>query len=186
MNLGRSRAGTYRYVVCGTIFLSYGLTLLIEIVIGFFYGGGQADLEKVNQILAGIDAQFTINPLLLIPPVIIIILAFRKIPAVPGIVIGIMSAGILGVYTVRQTLMGLGGWPKTVDLKQEWYLSETVRDLKERAVLFLEEILENGGYFAAVAQSQFVDSGSLPERDDGIAWDPAGGAAAGSIICLCA
>jgi NhaC family Na+:H+ antiporter len=77
--------------------VSYTLTLVIEFVLGFFYGGGQANLEKVNQILTGIDAQFSINPLLLIPPAIIIVLAFRKIPAVPGIVIGILAAGILGV-----------------------------------------------------------------------------------------
>jgi NhaC family Na+:H+ antiporter len=53
-------------------------------------------LEKVNQILTGIDAQFSINPLLLIPPALVMILAIRKIPAVPGIVIGILSAGVLG------------------------------------------------------------------------------------------
>ncbi|MFZ1954015.1 MAG: Na+/H+ antiporter NhaC [Desulfobacterales bacterium] len=80
-----------------TTSVSYGLTLVINVVLGFFYGGGQANLEKVNQILTGIDAQFSINPLLLIPPAIIIVLAFRKIPAVPGIVIGILAAGILGV-----------------------------------------------------------------------------------------
>jgi NhaC family Na+:H+ antiporter len=80
-----------------TTSVSYGLTLVINVVLGFFYGGGEANLEKVNQILTGIDAQFSINPLLLIPPAIIIVLAFRKIPAVPGIVIGILAAGILGV-----------------------------------------------------------------------------------------
>ena len=86
------------------------LTLVIEIILGFFYGGGEANLEKVNQILTGIDAQFSINPLLLIPPLIIIVLAFRKIPAVPGIVIGIIAAGILGVIFpgkhIRQSAVG--------------------------------------------------------------------------------
>jgi len=75
---------------------SYGITLIIEIVIGFFYGGGEADLESVNQILAGIESQFSVNPILLIPPALVMALAFRKIPAVPGIVIGILSAGLLG------------------------------------------------------------------------------------------
>jgi len=76
---------------------SYGITLVIEFLLGFFYGGGQANLESVSQILNGIDAQFNVNPLLLLPPVIVMALAFRKIPAVPGIVIGIFAAGILGV-----------------------------------------------------------------------------------------
>ena len=110
-NMAPAMVGTDLYThikhMSYTTSVSYGLTLLIEIVIGFFYGGGQADLEKVNQILAGIDAQFTINPLLLIPPVVIIVLAFRKIPAVPGIVIGILAAGILGVIFQGNTFGSL-------------------------------------------------------------------------------
>ncbi|MEN8758062.1 MAG: D-ornithine 4,5-aminomutase subunit OraE, partial [Desulfobacterales bacterium] len=66
---------------------------------------------------------------------------------------------ILGVNTARQTLMGLDGLIEMVELKKEGHLPEKVRELKERAVVFLEEIIENGGYFAAVEQGQFVDSG---------------------------
>jgi D-ornithine 4,5-aminomutase subunit beta len=90
---------------------------------------------------------------------------------------------ILGVNTARQTLMGLDGLMEMVDLKIKGHLPEKVRELKERAVVFLEEIIENGGYFAAVAQGQFVDSGYFPERNnDGIARDPNGGVSAGTII----
>ncbi|MEN8693154.1 MAG: D-ornithine 4,5-aminomutase subunit OraE, partial [Desulfobacterales bacterium] len=90
---------------------------------------------------------------------------------------------ILGVNTARQTLMGLDGLIEMVELKKEGHLPEKVRELKERAVVFLEEIIENGGYFAAVEQGQFVDSGYFPERNnDGIARDPNGGVSAGTII----
>ncbi|MFZ1954527.1 MAG: D-ornithine 4,5-aminomutase subunit OraE, partial [Desulfobacterales bacterium] len=90
---------------------------------------------------------------------------------------------ILGVNTARQTLMGLDGLMEMVDLKKEGHLPEKARELKERAVVFLEEIIENGGYFAAVEQGQFVDSGYFPERNnDGIARDPNGGVSAGTII----
>jgi NhaC family Na+:H+ antiporter len=77
--------------------VSYGITLVIEFILGFMYGGGKVNLESVNQILSGIDAQFSVNPLMLLPPAIVMALAFRKIPAVPGIVIGILAAGLLGV-----------------------------------------------------------------------------------------
>jgi NhaC family Na+:H+ antiporter len=110
-NMAPAMVGTDLYThikhMTYTTGVSYTITLIIEIVIGFFYGGGQANLEKVNQILTGIDAQFSINPLLLIPPLIIIVLAFRKIPAVPGIVIGIIAAGILGVIFQRNTFGSL-------------------------------------------------------------------------------
>jgi D-ornithine 4,5-aminomutase subunit beta len=90
---------------------------------------------------------------------------------------------ILGVNTARQTLMGLDGLMEMIELKKEGYLSEQVREIKERAVLFMEEILEGGGYFAAVEEGHFVDSGYFPERKgDGIARDPNGGVASNSIV----
>jgi len=110
-NMAPAMVGTDLYTHIKHMFyttgVSYAITLIIEIALGFFYGGGQADLENVNQILAGIQSQFSVNPLLLIPPVIIIVLAFKKIPAVPGIVIGILTAGILGIIFQKNTFGSL-------------------------------------------------------------------------------
>ncbi len=90
---------------------------------------------------------------------------------------------VAGVETARQTLMGVDGLSELLELKRDGPLAEVARELKERAVLFLEEILEQGGYEAAVAAGQFVDSGFFPERaGDGIVRDPQGGVAAGSIV----
>jgi len=110
-NMAPAMVGTDLYThikhMTYTTSVSYGITLVIEFVLGFFYGGGETNLDSVNQILAGIDAQFSVNPLLLLPPVIIMVLAFRKIPAVPGIVIGILAAGVLGVIFQRNTFGSL-------------------------------------------------------------------------------
>ncbi len=87
------------------------------------------------------------------------------------------------VNTARQALIGLDGITDMVKLNLEGELGHKSRELKERAVLFLEEILEVGGYFAAVDQGFFVDSGFYPERNgDGIKRDPAGGVASDSIV----
>jgi NhaC family Na+:H+ antiporter len=71
-NMAPAMVGTDLYThikhMTYTTGVSYGLTLIIEIALGFFYGGGRRTLESVNQILAGIDAQFSVNPLLLLPP----------------------------------------------------------------------------------------------------------------------
>jgi D-ornithine 4,5-aminomutase subunit beta len=57
------------------------------------------------------------------------------------------------------------------------------RDIKERAVGFLEEIIEVGGYFAAVERGFFVDSAKYPDRNgDGIARDGAGGVGADTLV----
>ncbi len=52
--------------------------------------------------------------------------------------------------TAKQTLVALDGLKDMVELKTDGYLPEQVRELKERAVLYLEELLEVGGYFEAV------------------------------------
>ncbi|MEN8180577.1 MAG: D-ornithine 4,5-aminomutase subunit OraE [Pseudomonadota bacterium] len=90
---------------------------------------------------------------------------------------------VAGVNAARQTLMGVDGLNELVEVRREGVLGDTVRELKERAVLFLEEILKLGGYYEAVAAGHFVDQGYFPERKgDGIVRDPEGGDAAATVI----
>jgi D-ornithine 4,5-aminomutase subunit beta len=90
---------------------------------------------------------------------------------------------IRGIQTVKQTWAALDGIKELVALKHDGPLGEMARDLKERAVAFLEEVLEVGGYFAAVEKGFFVDSAKYPERSgDGIARDGHGGVGAGSLV----
>jgi D-ornithine 4,5-aminomutase subunit beta len=87
------------------------------------------------------------------------------------------------VNTAKQALVALDGIQEMVQVRQDGPLRAQVRELKERAVLFLEEILAAGGYFAAVKQGFFVDSGYYPERNgDGIARDPRGGVGANTVV----
>lgn len=86
------------------------------------------------------------------------------------------------INTAKQALIGMDGLMDMIELKKEGYLPEKSRELKERAVLFLEEIIEHGGYFKAVNDGFFVDSGEYPERNgDGIARKIEGGIAADSV-----
>ncbi len=90
---------------------------------------------------------------------------------------------IRGIQTVKQTWAALDGIKELVSLNYNGPLGEMARDLKERAVAFLEEVIETGGYFAAVEKGFFVDSARYPERNgDGIARDGKGGVGAGSIV----
>lgn len=85
--------------------------------------------------------------------------------------------------TAKQTLIGLDGLMEMVELKKDGPLREMARELKERALLFMEEIVENGGYFQAVQDGFFVDSGKYPERNgDGIARKIEGGVGYGFIF----
>jgi len=89
---------------------------------------------------------------------------------------------IAAIETAKQALLGMDGLREMVEFRKDGPLSAKVRELCERAVLFLEEVKEIG-YFNAVSRGFFVDSGFYPERKgDGIARDPNGGVAAGSIV----
>ncbi len=88
-----------------------------------------------------------------------------------------------GSDTAKQAFLGMDGLNEMVSLRRkDGPLADNVRELKERAVLFLEEMLESGGYFQAVEQGFFVDSGRYPERNgDGIARKIDGGVGPGEI-----
>lgn len=84
--------------------------------------------------------------------------------------------------TAKQALIGMDGLLEMVELKEQGFLPEKVRELKERAILFFEELLEDGGYFKAVEDGYFIDSGIYPERNgDGISRPINGGIGAGTV-----
>ncbi len=99
-NLAPAMAGTDLYThirhMLYTTGVSYAITLVLEIVLGFFYGGGAGNDVVVNEILTTLDGMFFINPILLLPPLVVMFFAFKKVPAIPGITAGIIVAAILG------------------------------------------------------------------------------------------
>ncbi|MDO5713220.1 MAG: D-ornithine 4,5-aminomutase subunit OraE [Tissierellia bacterium] len=87
------------------------------------------------------------------------------------------------IDNARQTFNALDGLMSMVKLRRdEDPLKSKIRELKEKAVLYLEEILEVGGYFHAVEKGFFVDSAEYPARnDDGIARQMDGGVGVGTV-----
>ena len=84
--------------------------------------------------------------------------------------------------TAKQALIGMDGLKELVEIKNTGYMKEKVREIKERAVLFLEEIKAAGGYFSAVEKGFFIDSGYFPERVyDGLKRSVNGGIGAGTV-----
>ena len=84
--------------------------------------------------------------------------------------------------TAKQALIGMDGLMDMIELKNVGELRDKSREIKERAVLYMEEIIEAGGYFEAVEQGFFVDSGNYPERNgDGISRKIKGGVGEGTV-----
>lgn len=89
---------------------------------------------------------------------------------------------IRGVETAKHTMLSLDGIKDYVQINEE-KVREEIRELKMRAVLMMEEIVEMGGFFEATEQGMFVDNGLYPERHgDGIKRPKDGGIGAGSVV----
>ena len=99
-NLASSMAGTDLYThirhMFNTTSIAFAITLLIEIGLGFKYSGANAGGNNVAEMLALLDANFTINVFMLLPPIILITASFLKIPPMPGLALGIIVAVIIG------------------------------------------------------------------------------------------
>ncbi|MDR7857375.1 Na+/H+ antiporter NhaC [Tissierella sp.] len=79
-----------------TTLVSYTITLIIFLIMGFNYANSNTDVSSINAIREGIAANFNISPILLLPPLSVIVAMALKMPAIPGITVGIVLGGILG------------------------------------------------------------------------------------------
>ena len=75
-----------------------------------------SDMSSAKALAEAIKDNFTINPLLLLPPLVVIVAIALKLPAIPGITLGVVSGAILGLIfqkgcTVSDILnVSLGGY----------------------------------------------------------------------------
>lgn len=99
-NLAPAMAGTDVFThiksMAKPTLIAYSLTLVIFGFLSAKYRGASADLSNVNIIANGLEETFTISPVLLLAPLVVIISIAKKLPAVPGIALGIIIAAILG------------------------------------------------------------------------------------------
>ena len=99
-NLAPAVAGTdlfkhIRYMLVTTI-PSMGITLVIFTVIGFFYSM-DASVVSVQVQQAAIGEVFHITPWLLLVPVLLGIIIYKKIPAFPALIIGTLIGALFAI-----------------------------------------------------------------------------------------
>ncbi|MGB9977533.1 Na+/H+ antiporter NhaC [Thermovenabulum sp.] len=72
------------------------ISLLIYQIFSFKISG-DIDYTKINQLLDGIAATFKLNPLLLLPPIVVFYLSYKKVPSIPALWIGTVIAMVLAL-----------------------------------------------------------------------------------------
>lgn len=75
---------------------AYVLALIIFGIMGFGYAGEEIDVAGINEIQGALSDAFNLNPLLAIPPLLVIIIVIFKVPAIPGLLAGTFLGGLFG------------------------------------------------------------------------------------------
>lgn len=121
-NLAPAMAGTdvfthVKFMMKPTL-ISYAITLVFFGVVGMRFGAENVDFGAIEVIKQGLSTSFKISPILLLPPVIVILSIAKKMPAIPGIFLGIVVGAILGMVLQGATFgdildVGYNGYTST-------------------------------------------------------------------------
>ena len=114
-----------------TTSVSYGITLILFLIIGFRYAGSEIDTESINGILGAISSVYTVNPLLMLVPVIVIAMVAMKVPALPGLMVGVILGALCTVYQG-------GDFGLILDALQYGAVTESGHEM-------VDDLLTNGG-----------------------------------------
>jgi len=99
-NLSASIAGTdvithIKWMIRQTS-VAFILAIVFFLIMGFVYGTN-VDTQGADYLRYGLAENFNINPVLFLPPVAVIVAIAFKVPALPGIFIGVILGGIMGM-----------------------------------------------------------------------------------------
>lgn len=76
----------------------YIITLIFFAILGVVqHGTGNADMTSVANLSETLAGLFHIHPVLLLPPIIVIIAVACKVPAIPGITLGVLVGAVMGM-----------------------------------------------------------------------------------------
>ena len=76
---------------------SFLISLIFFLVLGLRFGHGSIQSEDYTLILTTLEQNFHFNPLLLVPPVVVLFLIFRQKPILPVFAVGIVLGGVLAM-----------------------------------------------------------------------------------------
>ena len=106
-----------------TVIPSFGIALVVFAVLGMGHGGENMDMTLITTLQEGLKENFKINPLLLLPVLVVICIVALKLPALPGLYGGI-ALGVIACFfqgadsTAVFTYLHYGFWfdnPDAVD-----------------------------------------------------------------------
>lgn len=102
-NLAPAMAGSTLFDHIHHMIYTTGVSLAIALVgyaiLGFKFANTKPDVSKINAITDLMSKNFTITPFLLIVPILVIVMVAKKVPAIPGLFIGVLLGGLSAIIT---------------------------------------------------------------------------------------
>jgi NhaC family Na+:H+ antiporter len=136
-NLAPAMAGANLFDHIKHMVYTTGVSLTIALIgyaiLGLKFKGTNIDSSAIVEITDLMSQSFTINPILLLVPVIVIVMVAKKVPAIPGLFAGVLLGGIAAMATQGAS------FPDVMLAMQDGVTSETGNVL-------LDDLLTRGGY----------------------------------------
>ncbi len=117
--------------------ISYVIVFVIFVVLGLRFSSAALDTQNIQNILDTLEANFTISPLLLVPPVLVIVMVVLRVPAIPGLLGGV-ALGVLFALLVQGA-----SFESVMSVAQEGF--EISFDNPNEAQEMVAELLSSGG-----------------------------------------
>jgi len=136
-NLAPAMAGAKLFDHVRHMVYTTGVSLAIALIgfgiLGFKFAGTELDASKINAITDLMSKNFTITPFLLIVPILVIVMVAKKVPAIPGLFIGVLLGGLAAIITQGASVVNV------LDAMQNGVVSDTGNKI-------LDSLLTRGGY----------------------------------------
>ena len=111
---------------------SFIIALILYLIIGLKYQASSLDLENIKLIKSALSSSFLISPWLLIPPVVVLITAIKRIPAIPSLLLATTVGGIFAMFFQNVTFVDV------LNVLQNGYVGNT-------NVPIVDKLLTRGG-----------------------------------------
>lgn len=112
---------------------SMGIALVLYAFLGMKYSSAAMQGDTVAIIIANIEKNFNLTPLVFLPAVVVIALALKRMPALPSIFIGVLTGGVVALLTQKGVSVH-----DVFNAMQNGYTSET-------GVAAVDKLLSKGG-----------------------------------------
>lgn len=81
-----------------TFWVPFVLSAIIYFILGYKYNGFSYDISQINLLIEGLVNNYLISVLMLIPPLLIIILAVKRVPTILNLIINLLLSSLIAIF----------------------------------------------------------------------------------------